>query len=434
MKFRFDHFALSPLWIVGLAIAGMLGCDQAAPPAVVTFEPNFVFAKRWEQATEIPTDQFITDSRVLITEWFGTPDNPKLPELLKEDDYAELISLEVMKPAIGPAVSTSEPGATGLYQQLCVSCHGETGQGRGLVAASQNPYPRDFRRGVFKYKVTNRNSKPLKSDLYRTLHDGLSGTQMPVFNKLSKGQLDALVEYVIFLSIRGEFERKLIQLGAEELDPDTSFDSDVKKRQRIYDYSLVGATDEVSKKALKEQVELANDLLMEVVDRWIDAEDAARKPALPTFPVVGLTTEESGKAQLADSIAKGKELFKSLAAGCSKCHGESAKGDGLQLPDYDDWTKEWTKNIGIDYNDIEATTPFLALGALKPQPLAPRNIVEGKFRGGRDPLAVHHRILHGIEGSPMPAAAIITAPGGVGVTSDEVWHLVNYVLSVQSPL
>ncbi len=104
---------------------------QRTPPTPAAFEPNHLFAHRWAYDKEMSTDRILYDSQDLVTEWFGTPDEPKLPELFKEEDYAELVSLEKMKPAVGPAISTTEPGATGLYRQLCVSCHGETGQGRG---------------------------------------------------------------------------------------------------------------------------------------------------------------------------------------------------------------------------------------------------------------------------------------------------------------
>jgi mono/diheme cytochrome c family protein len=420
--------------VIGLIFASLfitLGCKEQ-PPTPTSFEPNHLFAHRWAYSEEISTDQFLFDSQDLLLEWFGTPDDPKLPALFKDDDYSELVSLEKMKPAVGPAVSTTEPGATGLYRQLCVSCHGETGQGRGTVAASQNPYPRDFRRGLFKYKVTPRSSKPLKTDLARTLKQGLIGTQMPLFDKLKDEQIDSLVEYVVYLSIRGELERKLIQMGAQELDPEEAHNKDITKRERLYDLSIKDSNDEKAQKVFKSQVEQANDLLTEVVDSWIAAEERVKKPAIPTaFPVAGVTAEaDIDQLALTTSIEKGRELFKTTG-GCSKCHSESGKADGIQVPDYDDWTKEWTKAIEIDYTDVERLQPFMALGGLKPQPLAPRNLVEGKFRGGRDAHAIYHRIFYGIDGSPMPAAPYVTNPGEVGLQSDDIWHLVNYVISLK---
>ncbi|MDZ4848267.1 MAG: cytochrome c [Pirellulaceae bacterium] len=411
---------------VAVSFVLFCGCKDSTDPSI-SFEPNYLFAHRMGYDSELSTDQFLKDSNDLVTEWFGTPDAPKLPPLFAEDDYQELLSLEKMQPAVGPAIAGTEPGETGLYRQLCVSCHGETGQGRGTVAASQNPYPRDFRRGLYKYKVTTRNAKPLKSDLARSLREGLAGSQMPLFNKLSDTKIDALVEYVVYLSIRGEFERKLVTMGVFDLDPDFAFNDDPKKRERVYDVSYRDSSDEAKKRAFKDQVESATDILTDIADGWV-------APKLQTIappngiPVPGLTDEKDiDQTALAASIAKGRELFVNQVSACSKCHGESAKGDVQQLQSYDDWTNEWIKDI----KDIDELLPFLARGGLKPQPLSPRNLNDGKLRGGRDPKAVYHRIHQGIAGTPMPGAAIAASATDAGLQPDDLWHLVNFVLSLK---
>ena len=38
-----------------------------------------------------------------------------------------------------------------LFAQHCAACHGISGDGAGPTAALLDPYPRDFRNGVFKY-------------------------------------------------------------------------------------------------------------------------------------------------------------------------------------------------------------------------------------------------------------------------------------------
>ncbi|MCY2973933.1 MAG: cytochrome c [Planctomycetota bacterium] len=429
------HKALSgkiALLVSAIALSS-LGCTPQAPQQLA-FEPNYLFAHRLTVEQDVPTDQFLSDSKDLLIDWFGTPDNPKLPPAFADSDYAELISLDTMRPAVGPAPESIEPGDHGLYRQLCTSCHGETGQGRGTVAASQNPYPRDFRKGVFKYKSALRNSKPLKSDIAHVLRHGLAGSQMPLFNKLSDKQIDALVDYVVYLSIRGEFERQLLAMGTADLDPEESFNSDPTKRERIYDVSYRGSTVEAQAEAFKDQTSTAEDLLTEIVDKWIEAEDEVEEVEAPEdVPVPGLTPEADIDADaLSASIAKGRELFVGSVAACSKCHGDSGKGDGKQLPDYDEWTKDWTVQINVKPDDMNAILPFLARGGMKPQPILPRNLVEGNFRGGRDPIAVYRRILYGIAGGPMPAAALASKPGEPGLTTDDIWHLVNFVTSLKT--
>ena len=75
--------------------------------------------------------------------------------------------------------------------------------------------------GIFKFKSSPRTARPVKEDIEKVLRNGLSGSQMPLFNKLSDQEIHALVDYVVFLSLRGEFERRLIQLSATEWEGET---------------------------------------------------------------------------------------------------------------------------------------------------------------------------------------------------------------------
>jgi mono/diheme cytochrome c family protein len=396
--------AVATLSLLGV---GLSGCRDQTPVASL-HEPNFLFSK----ATEIglskedgELDQPLQDSRDLLTEWFGTLDSPKIPDPLKDGDYEDLMSEENLRLAVGTST------APGIYVQQCVSCHGLSGQGRGITAASQDPYPRDFRMGIFKFKSSPRSARPLKEDIEKTLRVGLSGSQMPIFNKLSDQEIKALVDYVIFLSIRGEFERRLLQLAATELEG-----------ERLYN---PGA----EKSVVEDQLSNASDALTQIADRWVQSVDATEDFPRPDFPIFGSETEEN-KAELLASIEKGKTLFASETASCAKCHGVNADGKGNQLPDYDDWTKDWTSKVGLQPTDLQSLLPLMARGGLKPQPLRPRNIIEGHFRGGRTPEDLYRRIRYGIAGSPMPAAAVVQSREEPGLMEDDLWHLVNYVLSI----
>jgi mono/diheme cytochrome c family protein len=336
-------------------------------------------------------------------------------------DYEDLLTLKNLNMAAGLSPATPIPSDHGLYQQLCVSCHGDSGQGRGSVASSQNPYPRNFRKGVFKYKATSRNAKPTRDDLVNTLNRGLNGSQMPRFDYLSDQQRVALAEYVIYLSIRGEFERKLLIFAALELDPYES--EDPSPDSRLYDPGSESAED---------QIEFATDELTLILDDWIDADEEVDEIAVDVeFPVIGFTPDEKiNRQELDASIERGKQLFVGSVAACSKCHGVDGIGTGAQLPDYDDWTKDYTSTANIDPKDDDAVLEMLIRGALPPQPIDPRNLVEGKFRGGDDPVNIYRRIKHGIAGAPMPAAALATSPESLGLSESEMWDLVNFVLSL----
>jgi len=52
------------------------------------------------------------------------------------------------------------------------------------------------------------------------------------------------------------------------------------------------------------------------------------------------------------------------------------------------------------------------------------------YRGGRRRLDVFYRIHAGIPGSPMPGVGPASAGAESTVTEEEMWHIVDYVLSL----
>src|SRR5262249_34579643 len=116
---------------------------------------------------------------------------------------------------------------------------------------------------------------------------------------LPDSQIAALVEYVKYLSMRGETEIRLIAAMAD----------------------LSEGTLETTRAVL------VDENLAPVAETWTAAEEKVilprKKPALA----------------LAESVDKGRKLFYDKErANCIKCHGISALGDG-QTSDYDDWNK-----------------------------------------------------------------------------------------------
>ncbi len=221
------HFRFSPITASLLVTAFLLqsGCRTEPEPAA-RFEPNLVHAMKYEIKEGVPTDQASKDVTWVITEMFGTPDDPKLPELITaDDDLAELLDTDRLHKASGPFAD-----GRGLYRKHCADCHGVTGNGRGKTAAILNPYPRDYRMGVFKFKSTKRSAKPTRDDLMRLIANGIAGTAMKKIPELSDEDVLALTEYVIYLSIRGELERSLIDDAVLELD--------LEAGDRVFDYQL----------------------------------------------------------------------------------------------------------------------------------------------------------------------------------------------------
>jgi mono/diheme cytochrome c family protein len=386
--------------IAFLLAAGCLlsvGCGKT-PSA--SYRLNMVEATK----QRLTTEQERQVATVLLA-MFGTPDEPvALPEFGLDEAKLRLAS--------GPVRSDIVGRKNGLYREHCAHCHGVTGDGMGPTAAFLNPYPRDYRPGIFKFKSTERADKPTHADLLRILRNGIAGTSMPSFALLSEPQIDALAEYVKYLSIRGETELALMRAYFE-------LDDDAK--------GILPETREF----------LVDETASPIAEKWKSA-DAARI-AVPDMPA---------DIDLAASIAKGKELFYGDKANCVKCHGVTGLGDG-QANDYDDWNKaivEINKEIkgGLAKAGETSTSGMSAdeaaehrkqvawLGkfshvvdgdALAPRTIPPRNLRLGVYRGGRRPLDLYYRIHAGINGAPMPAAKGTVPP-------EDIWHIVNYIRSL----
>ena len=87
-----------------------------------------------------------------------------------------------------------------VYEQNCVVCHGERGDGQGEMAKDLPIKPRSFRTGLFKYRSTPWGKLPTDEDLLRTIRGGRTGTAMGMFTFLSDRDLRAVLEYLKFFS------------------------------------------------------------------------------------------------------------------------------------------------------------------------------------------------------------------------------------------
>jgi len=386
--------AVLPAMLLAAACLLAVGCGRT-PPA--SYRLNMVEAAK----QRLTADQEKQVATILLA-MFGTPDEPvALAETGLDEAKLRLAS--------GPVRSDIVGRKNGLYREHCAHCHGVTGDGMGPTAAFLNPYPRDYRPGVFKFKSTERADKPTHADLLRILRNGIPGSSMPSFALLSEPQIDALVEYVRYLSIRGETELALMRAFFE-------LDDDAK--------GILPETREF----------LVDETLSPIAEKWRSA--AAAQIAVPEMPA---------DIDMAASIAKGRELFYGDKANCVKCHGVTGLGDG-QANDYDDWNKaivEVRKEVASglakspasggsaeDVAEQRQQAAWLAKlarvvdgDALEPRTIPPRNLRLGLYRGGRRPLDLYYRIHAGINGAPMPAAKGTIPP-------EDIWHIVNYVRSL----
>jgi cytochrome c oxidase cbb3-type subunit 2 len=97
-----------------------------------------------------------------------------------------------------PAVDVDALRAEGavVHATYCAGCHGPNGDGRGPAADMLIVKPRDFTKGIFKFRSTPSGQLPTTGDLYRTITDGAYGTAMPAWNLLSERERYAVIEFI----------------------------------------------------------------------------------------------------------------------------------------------------------------------------------------------------------------------------------------------
>jgi mono/diheme cytochrome c family protein len=217
---------------------------------------------------------------------------------------------------------------------------------------------------------------------------------MPAFDALlTPPEIEQVIEYVMFLSMRGETELALIEEASisDEKDP-------------------AALSDEIAKEA-------ANGIF----NKWKVAQTQILNPPTPRTP------------SSRESIVRGRELFLGRTAEkleCAGCHGPRALGDGPSFVPQDVFNEvvfggnPSERASRIDQLD-DATK---ALWNQKPDdwgnPLRPANLNRGVYKGGRRPLDIFWRIAKGINGAQMPAH--YPSP----LNDQKVWDLVNFVLAL----
>ncbi len=431
------HSRIHPVWqasiaacLASLCLCVTAGCDSTS----AYYSPNQVEMELRDLNQDDPqSEKLRSEIADTLLALFGDPDAPNIFEKKEPIDGEAQSPLEkfgfdsqLLNVAAGPAYNDKPGVQHGLYRLHCAHCHGVTGDGNGPTAPFLNPYPRDYRPGKFKFKSTFGSAKPTRDDLKRILKNGIPGTAMPSFVLLPDNELDALVEYVRYLAIRGETELRLISYAADE---------DSLPEGGIAEIAG-GFPLEMEEGIPSEEPEYEN-TVASIVYSWDSAVTQVVQPVTPYVPIITQSSDSNSK-EVQESIDRGRELFYSAATKCATCHGDSAQGDG-DLTNYDDWIELIYKPPGVNVGpDHEAH--MLALGAPPLRNIRPRNLRLGVFRGGRRPIDIYRRIFSGIHGSKMPAQGVEAGLEGDEVSDEdaggalkrqEIWDLVNYVLSLR---
>jgi mono/diheme cytochrome c family protein len=313
---------------------------------------------------------------------FGTPAHPQL----------KLKGTEPLHPYLRRGQQNVEQTlahGSRVYRLQCQMCHGVSGDGRGPTAPWVNPHPRDYRQGLFKFQSvdqTDKTLKPLREDLLRTVRYGIEGTAMPAFNLLPDEDLEAVVSYVIFLSVRGEAELETIK--SLQRDPQTGLliarrgASEVRKQLREYVKFFARLWAESQEKPIQAtpypEKYRSEEELVKSIQRGYALFLADALAIKKYFP--GVTPEQMNKLQ---------------GASCVSCH----------------------KDFGR-----QATFKFDEWGTM----VRPANLTLGNYRGGRRPIDLYWRIHSGINGSGMNRF-------GPVLSGEQIWDLVNFVQALPYP-
>jgi mono/diheme cytochrome c family protein len=244
------------------------GCRRAAPPAFTPAPEVLELTTDIEDPEEL---KLYKDLQIQIAAQLehltGTPDKP-----IAIDETAS---------------STRLRQGFALYSRFCIQCHGVNGDGNGVAAAFLQPKPRNYTHGIFKFTSTPYGMKPRRADLVRTIRRGITGTSMPAFDRFSNEDIEALVDYVIYLSQRGQLERQLAQIAYDDGElPDDEYMKEV---------------------------------IGEVVQPW---HDSSNQIVMPKSAMPPMTDE---------TVRAGHQLF--LQNACNKCHGKFGRGGSIEKVD-----------------------------------------------------------------------------------------------------
>ncbi len=151
-------------------------------------------------------------------------------------------SAPVIPVANTPGVKTPDAPLHGrvVYDHHCSGCHGLNGDGKGLLATTLRPQPRDFTRGLFRYRSTPTGQLPSDEDLLRTVTVGLPGSTMPAWELfLSEAERRTVVAYLKHFSSRfaTDTPRNVLPLPS----PPTATTERVAQGEKLYRESGCGS-------------------------------------------------------------------------------------------------------------------------------------------------------------------------------------------------
>ena len=485
-RFRHVTSRVRSLGIVGLSWVLITGCDDAQIAGPIPYRESD------RAVTELATKPKLRETiQTTLVNTFGpdlrhikVPENSGLREggiyladRMKLGDKVEPVTELDSESGRTAAID----GGYALYRNNCLQCHGVFGAGDGPTSTYLFPKPRDYRPGIFKFTSTNpANAKPSRADLRKTLLYGLHGTSMPGFEAtMTASQIEQVIDYMTFLSIRGEIEIYLINEAANTEDKDAAeaLGPDVVGEivQKVTSSWKEAETQVVNPtarrvEASQDSVKRGRDLYLGIntsgpklecvgchgidakgngsafIDRDIFDDVVFRGDSYPFGKAVARTFEvqkersnphESSKAQADPAgVAKFLEENPAILGVLRKNH--HLLGDDVTNPQFDELVKadmpkvaDAARKILPDLDDpgfrsfLVSQHDLWTRGSLDVwnNPLRAANLVDGIYKGGRRPIDLYWRLAKGINGAKMPAHSNI-------LSEDQIWDVVNFILAL----
>ncbi len=286
-----------------------------------------------------------------------------------------------------------------LYTMHCAGCHGARGDGNGPAAMffPRHP-PRNFLRGLFKFRSTGAGEPPTDQDLFRTIRVGAGGS-MPAWPQLTTPEIWDLVAFVKShhpaylpdeLIVTGpDTSLRFVQgTEAEPVEVDDAAGATLKGGRLV---KRAGAWwwrgKRIEKTVTRDGYTFT---LGRPVYDWMAelGPTALRLPKRPPLP--------------SDPEAKrlGKLVYDELR--CASCHGDAGQGDGPS-----------------------AATTRDSLGRV----ILPADYTTGVWKGGDQLEDIVRTLMTGISGTPMPSYEASLKQTASVAPELAPWVLARYIQS-----
>ncbi|MBL8190211.1 MAG: c-type cytochrome [Acidobacteria bacterium] len=139
-----------------------------------------------------------------------------------ENEYqamtAYLMNLKTPPPLVDPS---------GMYSSLCARCHGDLGDGKGMISIYLDPHPRDLTKAGFMSSKSDER-------LMKSIREGVAGTSMPAWGRvLNDDQIRGVLDHIRKNYVK-EPARQLKARQVPDTNPVVADAASIKRGEQIF--------------------------------------------------------------------------------------------------------------------------------------------------------------------------------------------------------